>query len=172
MGDVHVKDEVAYLAFKEAEEHVHLFECMCKADQFNMDLNEKLERVKRSGNQITKKSLRVYLQERKKAIEKILDFTIVTDFNADHLLTLPDAKSNFMYVYFGAMTKLLISVACWLRIPMIGKKIDMSTEKKPEIFFWVLHRSYAQDLEGLGEGDIAIDEFKATLKFSQSIEYP
>ncbi len=109
--------------------------------------------------------------EKQKDIETILDFTIVTNFGSDPLLTLKD--DNFMYVYFGAMTKLLISVACWLRIPMKDKVIDGTKENKPEIFFWVLHTSYAQDLEGLGPEDgVVIDTFKNTLKFSESIEYP
>jgi hypothetical protein len=55
---------------------------------------------------------------------------------------------------------------------MTDKVIDRTEENKPEIFFWVLHRSYAQDLEGLGEDGVDIEKFKKTLKFSESIEYP
>ena len=174
MEDGHVHDEVAYLAFKEVDLHVGLFECMSAADEFNKDLTEKLERATRSsindkGNK--RQLLRAYLIEKKQYIETILDFTIVTNFRSDPLLTLKD--KHFMYVYFGAMTNLLISVACWLRIPMLNKQIDMDKEKKPEIFFWVLHTSYAQDLEALGPKDgVDLHAFKDTLEFSQSIEYP
>ena len=174
MADIHVPEQVAYLAFNEGEgPHVHLFECMCPGDQFNNDLKEKLDTAKKSSIIDKGKSrplLRAYLIEKKAGIESILNFTIVTNFRSDPLLTLKDG--HFMYVYFGAMTKLLISVACWLRIPMKDKVIDRTEENKPEIFFWVLHRSYAQDLEGLGEDGVEIDKFKKTLTFSESIEYP
>jgi hypothetical protein len=47
------------------------------------------------------------------------------------------------------MTSQLVHVACWLRLQISGLKIDYTAA--PKIFFWVLHESYAQEIEALSE---------------------
>jgi hypothetical protein len=58
-----------------------------------------------------------------------------------------------------------------LRIP-IGNDKQIDQTKHPNIFFWVLHGSYAQELDALGsiEG-VDMEKMKTLLTFPESIEY-
>ena len=86
-----------------------------------------------------------------------------------------------MFVYFGAMTAELIHVACWLRVPRIqstdtltgNPKVVVDTLNRPKIFFWVLHTSYAQELEALGEANegVNMEAIKQHLDLTKDIEY-
>jgi hypothetical protein len=145
-----IQDEVAYIGLKERDTHLQLY-ASTQEKEFDTKVREKLQRKKPTSFETDKKKnkLRQYLQDKVPAIATSLKLTVVTDFKTDHLLTMK--HENACSVYFGAMTQEeLIHVACWLRIPMTeGKVID--TAKHPQILFWVLHMSYAQELEALGE---------------------
>jgi hypothetical protein len=144
-----IQDEVAYIGLKEREHHLQLYASTQEKD-FHDQVRQKLQRKKPTSFDADKKKtkLRQYLQDKVPAIAASLKLTVVTDFETDHLLTVK--RESTCFVYFGAMTQEeLIHVACWLRIPMTeGKVIDTV---HPQILFWVLHMSYAQELEALGE---------------------
>ena len=168
-----VRDDVAYIGLKEEYDHVLLYPCMQDQtkDDFNATLHEKLERQKRPSHaqEIAKNpNLRKYLLGKVQLIETELHLTMVTDFERDHLLTVN--QQNALFVYFGAMTKALIHVACWLRIPKAAGKFDGNA--LPQMFFWVLHTSYAQELEALGDlkKGLTMDSVKQFLDLSEGIE--
>ena len=158
-----VQDQVSYIGLKDAGTHLQLYKCMTNYKAFEDALTGKLNRTKTAKHDNisnNKKELRDYLRTKVAALAQHLDFTLVTDFAKDHLLTVP--LQDAFFVYFGAMTKNLVHVACWLRLQKTNSKVDYA--KPPKIFFWVLHTSYAQELEELstleskptnvpGEGD-------------------
>ena len=175
MGDDDViRDDVDYTAMKEEDEHVHLYACMLNAVEFKQALDEKLKRGKRTSHdkEMSKQKLRKYLTDHVPKIAVVLNFTVVTDFERDHLLTVKGKKTNVIFVYFGAMNEQLIYVACWLRIT---RKADKEIEKnhKPNMFFWVLHMSYAQELQALGGSTdgIVMEPLKNCIELTESIEY-
>ena len=154
MGDVDdaILDDVAYIGLKNRGEYLRLYKCMENAAAFETILHEKLARSKTSTHEVkpnTKNKLREYLKIKTEALAKLFNYTIVTDFENDHLLTV--AYQGKYFVYFGAMTATLIHVACWLLIPRRDGHIDLTSESKPKIVFWVLHTSYAQELEALSD---------------------
>ncbi len=157
MADVDhaILDDVAYIGLKNRGEYLRLYKCMENAADFETTLRAKLARSqtpKHAEQPNTKKKLREYLKTKTEALAKLFRYTIVTDFDNDHLLTVVDQGKYF--VYFGAMTAALIHVACWLLIPMPDGHIDLTPESKPKIVFWVLHTSYAQELEALSDLEI------------------
>ena len=162
-----ILDEVAYFALKETDEHLQLYTCMPNAETngFNQGLQERTDH-----NTKTKTTLRRYLHARLPDIVKLLDLTLVTDIDDDHLLTVK--RNNAYFVYFGGMTKEYIHVVCWLRVPRQDNKIVFDLSTKPQIFFWLLHSSYAQELEALGafEG-LDMLSFKKQLDLKEGIEY-
>ena len=172
--DNHLQDAVAYIGWKETNELLRLYKW--KEDKSIQDFNEKLH-IKLSRSQrshpeqdITKKTnLRKYLNERVPPIVDFLKLTLVTNFDEDHLLTV--RQTNAYFVYFGAMTKEYIHVACWLRIPLENKTIAHGDS--PKIFFWVLHTSYAQELEALGDltGEMDVTALRKLLDLSDGIDY-
>lgn len=160
-----IRDEVAYIGLKEGDLHLQLYASIMEQD-FNAKVDEKLKRKKTISfdTDQMKQKLRQYLEEKVSAIATLLKLIVVTDFKTDHLLTVQQA--NACFVYFGAITEHeLIHVACWLKIPMKEKEIDIATT--PQIFFWVLHMSYAQELEALGdlEEGINVEQAKELLGF-------
>ena len=145
-----IADEVAYIGLKEGEKHLQLYASV-QEDNFDKKVTEKLQRKKPTSfdTDKKKKKLRQYLEQKVPDIARILKLIVVTDFKTDHLLTVK--QENACFVYFGAITQEeLIHVACWLRIPMTKEKV-IDTTPPPQILFWVLHTSYAQELEALGE---------------------
>jgi hypothetical protein len=145
-----IQDEVAYIGLKNRGDHLRLHKCMEHAELFGNFLYEKLARTKTPNHDEkpnTKVELRKYLQEKVELLANEFKYTVVTDFAKDHLLRV--FHQDKCFVYFGAMTENLIHVACWLLIPMHDGKIDK--QAKPHIVFWVLHASYAQELEALSE---------------------
>jgi hypothetical protein len=143
-----VQDQVSYIGLKDAGTHLQLYKCMTNYKAFEDALNAKLNRTKTAKHDNisnNKKELRTYLSTKVAALAQYLDFILVTDFDKDHLLTVP--LQDVFFVYFGAMTKNLVHVACWLRLQKTNGKVDYA--KPPKIFFWVLHTSYAQELEEL-----------------------
>ena len=175
MGDVDViQDDVDYTSMKEGDDHVNLYACMLDARDFNKAVDEKLQRDKRTTHDTDrpKSKLRIYLSKHVPKIAEALNFTVVTDFQTDHLLTVKHKAKNVIFVYFGAMNKELIHVACWLRIERnADNKIDEN--HKPNIFFWVLHMSYAQELQALGSSaeGVVMADLKQCLTLTESIEY-
>ena len=175
MGDVDViQDDVDYTSMKEDDDNVHLYACMLDATEFNKAVDEKLQRDKRTTHATdrTKPKLRTYLSKHVPKIAKALNFTVVTDFQTDHLLTVKHKDPKVIFVYFGAMNKELIHVACWLRIERnADNKIDEN--HNPNIFFWVLHMSYAQELQALGSSaeGVVMADLKKCLTLTESIEY-
>ena len=175
MGDDDViRDDVDYTAMKEEDDHVHLYACMLNAAEFKQALDQKLKRGKRTSHdsEMSKQKLREYLTAHVPKIAAALNFTVVTDFKRDHLLTVKGKKTNVIFVYFGAMNEQLIYVACWLRIErQADKQIDK--DHKPNIFFWVLHMSYAQELQALGDTTegIVMEKLKNCIELTESIEY-
>lgn len=173
-----VKDEVAYIGLKETDSHLQLYKCMMNTKDFQEPLNTKLTRLKTgthdnvAGNKV---ALREYLKPILSNIAEHFGFTVVTDIDKDHLMTVQGKDA--LFVYFGAMTAKLIHVACWLQIPKSNGKIDQATN--PKIFFWVLHTSYAQELEALGDleeikkdEDMHVDQISnIMLVFDQGIDY-
>ena len=144
-----IADEVAYIGLKERADHLQLYASV-QENGFDAKVRAKLERTKTSSHAIEKKKekLRQYLEQKVPDIARILKLIVVTDFETDHLLTVQ--HENACSVYFGAITEEeLIHVACWLRIPM--KQTTLIDTPHPKILFWVLHTSYAQELEALGE---------------------
>jgi hypothetical protein len=100
-----------------------------------------------------------------------MHFTVVTDFMTDHLLTVKKTGSPFIFVYFGVMTKDCTYVACWLRI-QLGADRQIINGQKPYIFFWALHSSYTQELEGLGDAKgIDFAKLETLVHYQDSIEY-
>ncbi len=171
MGDTaSASNDVAYIAMTEDDNTFHLYTCMQNATAFNDTLDEKLERGTKVGAVSTKARLRTYLSTIVPEIVRLLNVTLVTDLQHDHLLT--SKTDSYYYVYFGAMSKTMIHVACWLRIPR-DKEKQIDTSQKPKLFFWTLHQSYAQELETLGDmyGQIDAVEIKKILDFSHGIEY-
>jgi hypothetical protein len=170
-----IKDGVAYIGWKESGPIMHLYKWKDESaiDDFQEQLHKKLERRRRNQHDedTTKKAvLRAYLNERVPPIATLLDITVVTDFKNDHLLTVKTHSAYF--VYFGAMTKHFVHVACWLRIPLKHGAID--NIDKPKIFFWVLHISYAQELEALGDytkPGINMRQVRELLDVSNGINY-
>jgi hypothetical protein len=170
-----IKDGVAYIGWKESGPIMHLYKWKDEVaiEDFQAELHKKLERKTRNQHAVdtTKKAvLRAYLNERVPPIAALLDITVVTDFKNDHLLTVKTHSAYF--VYFGAMTKHFVHVACWLRIPLKNRAID--TIDKPKIFFWVLHISYAQELEALGDytkPGIDMKQVRKLLDVSNGIHY-
>ena len=150
-----IQDEVAYIGLKEGDLHLQLY-ANIQEKGFDAKVREKLERKKTNSfdTDQMKPKLRQYLEEKVPAIATLLKLIVVTDFKTDHLLTVQ--QGNAWFVYFGAITQHeLIHVACWLKIPMKTKEIDTATT--PQIFFWVLHMSYAQELEALGDLEEGMD---------------
>ncbi len=160
-GGVHIKeasatrmavvdDNVAYIGLKDAGSHLQLYKCMIKHRGFEDGLQNKLARAKQSNhdeNVHKKQNLREYLKQKLPKLEAYFGFTLVTDIENDHLLTV--RVNDGYFVYFGAMTSQLVHVACWLRLQISEPNIDYT--KAPKIFFWVLHESYAQEIEALSE---------------------
>jgi len=145
-----IQDEVAYIGLKNRGEHLRLYTCMQHAELFENSLYKKLARTKtpnHADKPNTKNELRKYLQDKVQLLANEFKYTVVTDFENDHLLRV--FHDDKCFVYFGAMTKNLIHVACWLLIPMHDGEIDIHA--KPKIVFWVLHASYAQELEALSD---------------------
>ena len=145
-----IADEVAYIGLKEGEHHLQLYASV-QENGFDAKVRVKLERKKTSSHATEKKKekLRQYLEQKVPDIARILKLIVVTDFKTDHLLTVK--QENACFVYFGAITQEeLIHVACWLRIPTTQENV-IDTSKQAQILFWVLHTSYAQELEALGE---------------------
>lgn len=149
-------DDVSYMGLREEEDHLQLYTCMETAFQFQISMREKLQRPKRKNHdtEITRSKLRGYLHYKVNEIAKSLNLIPVTNVAKDHLLTV--RQKDAWFVYFGAMTAELIHVACWLRVPL---KTDGSVNEliNPKIFFWVLHTSYAQELEALGDLKTGLD---------------
>jgi hypothetical protein len=171
MGDTaSVKSDVAYIAMREDHNTFHLYTCMQNAKVFNEILDAKLARATKVDAPLTKAKLRNYLTTIVPDIVELLNVTLVTDLQKDHLLTSKNDK--YYYVYFGAMSKTLIHVACWLRIPR-GKDKQIDESVKPKLFFWMLHQSYAQELQTLGDmsNEIDAEALKKKLDLSQGIEY-
>jgi hypothetical protein len=179
MQEVHaVKEEVAYIGWKEKGDIMQLYTWRHEPaiQEFQAALHQKLERTRRKNPDAEtdikkKRKLREYLVKRVPLIAAELHVTVVTDFDKDHLLTV---KANGAYfVYFGAMTKGYVHVACWLRIPLKYETID--EEVHPKIFFWVLHTSYAQELEALGDiskqGNIDMLKVRPLLDLTDGIDY-
>ena len=171
-----LKDGVAYIGWKETNTIVQLYKWTDKAaiQDFDQKLMRKLKRPKRTEHDedtMSKPKMREYLQDRVPSIAQSLNLTLVTDFARDHLLTVKRDQAYF--VYFGAMTKDYIHVACWLRVPLRHNTID--NVEAPKIFFWVLHTSYAQELEALGdlvgENKIEINNLRKLLDLSDGIDY-
>ena len=167
-----VTDQVAYISLKEEENGIQMYICMKYSNtQFSEVLQQTLSGDTTSHKtKIDAQELKKYLQENVVKIAKLLEVTVVTDFEKDMLLTVEDDTACF--VYFGAMTKSLVHVAFWLRIPIQEKIIDENA--KPNIFFWVLHTSYAQELEALGDATgqgLDLNECKQCLELKDSIEY-
>jgi hypothetical protein len=172
MADVAaIQDDVGYSGLLEKDDNVLIFPCMQKAAEFEKVLENKLKRIKRRDHDtdIKKRRLRAYLKRIVPPIAQEFQLDVVTDFDKDHLLTVK--TGSFIFVYFGAMNKQLIFVACWLRIP-VGNNKQIDETKRPSIFFWVLHGSYAQELDALGsiEG-VDMENMKTLLTFPESIEY-
>ena len=171
-----VQDEVAYIALKEERDHCLLYACMqhdATTDVFNDALRRKLElpKSKKHASDTNKKSaLRAYLSRVVPPIAEQLHLTMVTDLRTDHLLTVKE--ENEWFVYFGAMTKTLIHVACWLQIPL-DEHIQCVVSESPKIFFWVLHTSYAQELEALGDvkTGLTMAAVRKVLDLTEGIEY-
>ena len=171
-----IKDGVAYIGWKETSTLLHLYKWKDDAaiENFNRLLREKLIQPKSSSHdadRIKKTMSREYLKSKVPPIVELLNLKLVTDFDEDHLLRVK--RKNAHFVYFGAMTKEYIHVACWLRIPLNNKTIDYVSE--PKLFFWVLHTSYAQELEALGdlagEGNIDVNALRDLLDLTDGIDY-
>ena len=167
-----VEDAVAYIGLREEETHLHLYKCMANPKKFEGPLNAKLNRAKTADHDVAvanRPKLRAHLKKIVDEIASSLDFTVVTNFDTDHLLTVQ--QNDACFVYFGAMTDKLIHVACWLRIPLANKTIVHGDS--PKIFFWVLHTSYAQELEALGDltGEMDVTELRKLLDLSDGIDY-
>jgi len=170
-----VQDEVAYIALKEEHDHCLLYACM-QNDQTTKVFNDALQRKlglpksnKHAEDTKKKSVLRAYLNRIVPAIAEQLHLTMVTDLRTDHLLTVKEETEWF--VYFGAMTKTLIHVACWLQIPLDEHRQCVVSES-PKIFFWVLHTSYAQELEALGDlkKGLTMTEVHNVLDLAEGIE--
>ena len=171
-----LKDGVAYIGWKETNTIVQLYKWtdIEAIKDFDQKLMRKLKRPKRTEHDddtMSKPKMREYLQDRVPSIAQSLNLTLVTDFARDHLLTVK--RDDAYFVYFGAMTKDYIHVACWLRVPLKHNTIDNA--EAPKIFFWVLHTSYAQELEALGdlvgEGKIDMINLRRLLDLSEGIDY-
>ena len=150
MAQAQVRDGVAFIGLREGADHLQLYTCMMHPKKFENVLNGKLNQAKTSTHdaaQQNRPKLREYLKKTVDNIASQFNLTVVTDVVNDHLLTVKQDDAYF--VYFGAMTENLIHVACWLRIAKTGGKNDFA--KSPKLFFWVLHTSYAQELEALGD---------------------
>ena len=166
-----VLDDVSYMGLKDVEDHLQLYTCMQNSKAFKTAVLQKLKRNRREDHirHIKKNSLRGHLIGTVPAIAACLNLTVVTNFQTDHLLTV--RQKDAWFVYFGAMTAELIHVACWLRVPLTN---DGHTDesKPPKIFFWVLHTSYAQELEELGDLKDGLDmvETKKYLDLTTGIE--
>jgi len=166
-----VTDQVAYISLKEEENGIQMYICMKNSNKFSEVLQQTLsDNTTSHKTKIDAQDLKKYLQENVVDIANLLEVTVVTDFEKDTLLTVEDDTACF--VYFGAMTKSLVHVAFWLRIPIHDAAIDEIA--KPNIFFWVLHTSYAQELEALGDATgqgLDVHECKQCLELKDSIEY-
>jgi hypothetical protein len=177
MQDVNaVKEAVAYIGWKEKGNIMQLYTWRNEVaiQDFQAVLHAKLERTRRKNPDADikkKRVLREYLVKRVPPIAAALHVTVVTDFDKDLLLTVKAKEAYF--VYFGAMTNHYVHVACWLRIPLKYKTIDEVAH--PKIFFWVLHTSYAQELEALGDisrvGNIDMDKVRPLLDLTDGIDY-
>ena len=157
MADQHaILDDVAFISFKEEESHLQLYTCMQNANDFGTLLKEKLKRSKKTSHDTVKKKqrLRAYLNSKIHDIADCLKVSVVTDIDNDHLLTV--RHNNACFVYFAAMTAEFNHVACWLRVPLLSDG-KINANANPQIFFWVLHRSYAQELEALGDLKSGVD---------------
>ena len=176
-----ILDDVSYMGLKDVEDHLQLYTCMHNSKAFKTAVLQKLKRNRREDHirHIKKNSLRGHLIGTVPAIAACLNLTVVTNFQTDHLLTVRQKEAWF--VYFGAMTAELIHVACWLRVPrmqstdgLTGRpKVVVDNLNSPKIFFWVLHTSYAQELEALGEANegVNMEAIKQHLDLTKDIEY-
>jgi len=170
-----LQDAVEFTAMKEEDGHVLLYEVMKNATEFMREIDLKLKRGKKSTHDALRKqqALRPYLIELVPQIAPVLNFTVVTDFEKDHLLTITQDNKQFTFVYFGAMNEELTYVACWLRIPLgPGKKPKSVEEQKPNLFFWVMHSQYTQALDALGEAHgVRLHDLETHVNFNASINY-
>ena len=172
MADVDAIEDGFHLSgMREQDSYVQLYPCMKNADEFYMDLNTRLERHKTAAHAKKKRKLSEYLSGFVPKIAKVMSFTVVTQFLTDHLLTVKKTGSQFIFVYFGAMTKDSTYVACWLRI-QLGTDRQIIKDQKPYIFFWALHSSYTQELEGLGDSEgIDFAALEELVHYKDSINY-
>ena len=168
-----ILDDVSYIGLTETDEHLKLYTCMQNAVEFRKSVLQKLKRSKRTNhaNEIKKSKMRAYLMYKVPEIVRCLNLTLVTNVLEDHLLTV--RRDDAWFVYFGAMTAEFIHVACWLRVPRKNDgNINENDGIHPKTFFWVLHTSYAQELEALGEANegIDVDTVKKHLDLTDGIE--
>ena len=167
-----ILDDVSYMGLKDVEDHLQLYTCMQNSKAFKTAVLQKLKRNRREDHSrhIKKNSLRGHLIGTVPAIAECLNLTVVTNFQTDHLLTV--RQKDAWFVYFGAMTTELIHVACWLRVPL-NTDGSVNESINPKIFFWVLHTSYAQELEALGEANegVNMEAIKQRLDLTKDIEY-
>ncbi len=94
-----VEDNVAYIGLKDAGTHLQLYKCMSKHRAFENGLHAKLARARQTNhdeNVNKKQTLRDYLKHKLPKLETYFGFTLVTDIEKDHLLTV---RVNDGYFY-------------------------------------------------------------------------
>ena len=120
-----------------------------------------------------KTELQRYFKAHIKGIADALQLTPVTE-EGDHILFIPTKSRDNFFVYFGAMTKSMVHIACWMVVPTeaLGEAADAGAHK-PRICFWMLNTSYAQQMAALeNDGEEKnIDKLEQVLDLSEGLEY-
>jgi len=166
-------DAVAFIGLKEEHNALKFYSCMQKNNDFKDAIQTKLANT--SSNRGTDsrlvRNVRTYLQEKVPLIVHDLNLKmVVTDLTSDRLLTIKvDNSSKHIFVYFGALTKAWIHVACWLRLDVDNDKI---TNERAKLFFWMMEQSYAQPAEALASvAGRAVGDLGTLLDLTEGIEY-
>jgi hypothetical protein len=165
-------DAVAFIGLKEENNALKFYTCMRKNTDFQSAIETKLRNTSsHHGTEIALvKNVRRYLREKVPLIAADLQLRVVTDLEHDRLLTIKvDNLSKHIFVYFGALNKDWIHVACWLRLDVDNDKI---TKQKPKLFFWMMEQSYAQPAEALASvAGRAVNRLDTLLDLTDGIEY-
>ena len=121
-------------------------------------------KISEAGNAENTK-VKAFFEKHIDKIIKVLNLTLIPQ--KDFLIV----ESNTDYfVYFGAMTKTWVYVACWM---VVSKKDieDDNADAKPKLLFWFLNTYYVQQLQSLEQTKINVTELERLTDLQTSPEY-
>ena len=179
---VHIKetfatrmDPMTFIGLKQEHDgKLQFYACMADGE-FASVIEQKMENTStaRGKDNAMVANVRNYLLEKVPLIAAQLKLKVVTDLQTDRLLTIRQASSSYVFVYFGAVTADWIHVACWLRIELDGDIISKSRKSPAKLFFWMMGRSYTQPAEALSKlVGTSSGELANLLDLTEGIEYP